>query len=30
VARGDGSHVFSSTLDEHQQAVEQFQMNRHD
>ena len=30
VARGDGSHVFSNTLDEHQQAVEQFQMNHHD
>jgi UPF0755 protein len=30
VARGDGSHVFSNSLTEHQQAVEQFQMNRHD
>jgi UPF0755 protein len=30
VARGDGSHVFSSTLNDHQRAVEQFQINRHE
>lgn len=30
VARGDGSHVFSSTLSEHQRAVEQFQTNQHE
>ncbi len=28
VARGDGSHVFSTTLDEHNRAVEQFQRRR--
>ena len=28
VARGDGSHYFSSTLQEHQQAVKQYQLNR--
>jgi len=28
VARGDGSHVFSDTLEEHQQAVRQYQMRR--
>ncbi|KMQ74846.1 endolytic transglycosylase MltG [Marinobacter subterrani] len=28
VARGDGSHKFSSTLDEHQKAVREFQLNR--
>ncbi len=30
VARGDGTHVFSNTLDDHQRAVEQFQKHRHD
>ncbi|MEX2474241.1 endolytic transglycosylase MltG [Marinobacter sp.] len=28
VARGDGSHKFSRTLKEHQQAVREFQLNR--
>jgi UPF0755 protein len=28
VAKGDGSHVFSSTLDEHERAVDQFQRRR--
>lgn len=28
VARGDGTHKFSATLAEHQQAVRQFQLNR--
>ncbi|MCW3150274.1 endolytic transglycosylase MltG [Stutzerimonas stutzeri] len=28
VARGDGSHVFSNTLDEHNRAVRQYQLNR--
>ncbi len=28
VARGDGTHKFSRTLDEHQQAVREFQLNR--
>ena len=28
VARGDGSHIFSATLAEHEQAVEQFQRRR--
>lgn len=28
VARGDGSHVFSTTLEEHNRAVEQFQQNQ--
>lgn len=28
VAKGDGSHYFSSTLQEHQEAVNQFQLNR--
>lgn len=28
VARGDGSHVFSDTLDEHNRAVRQYQLNR--
>lgn len=28
VARGDGSHYFSSTLEEHQQAVRRYQLNR--
>ncbi|WP_120993977.1 endolytic transglycosylase MltG [Stutzerimonas urumqiensis] len=28
VARGDGSHVFSATLREHNRAVRQFQLNR--
>ncbi len=28
VARGDGSHVFSRTLDEHNRAVRQFQLKR--
>jgi len=30
VARGDGTHVFSNNLEEHQRAVEQFQKRRHD
>ncbi|MGX2039205.1 endolytic transglycosylase MltG [Methylocaldum sp. MU1018] len=30
VARGDGTHVFSNSLEEHQRAVEQFQKRRHD
>lgn len=28
VARGDGSHVFSDTLDEHNRAVREYQLNR--
>jgi UPF0755 protein len=28
VARGDGSHVFSDTLEQHRQAVKEFQMKR--
>ncbi len=28
VARGDGSHVFSATLSEHNQAVRRYQLNR--
>lgn len=28
VARGDGSHQFSATLDQHEQAVKKFQMQR--
>jgi UPF0755 protein len=28
VARGDGSHQFSATLEEHNRAVEQYQLNR--
>lgn len=28
VARGDGSHVFSSSLEEHNRAVREFQLNR--
>jgi len=28
VARGDGSHVFSNTLDEHNRAVRQYQLKR--
>ncbi len=28
VARGDGSHVFSDTLEQHQQAIENFQLKR--
>ncbi|WP_460028056.1 endolytic transglycosylase MltG [Methyloparacoccus murrellii] len=28
VARGDGSHVFSATLEEHERAVDQFQRRR--
>jgi UPF0755 protein len=30
VARGDGSHVFSTTLEEHQKAVDHYQKQRHD
>jgi UPF0755 protein len=30
VARGDGAHVFSNTLTEHNKAVAQFQKNRHE
>ncbi len=30
VARGDGGHVFSNTLAEHNKAVDQFQKNRHE
>lgn len=30
VARGDGSHVFSATLDAHNRAVQQYQMKRVD
>ncbi|CAI8916974.1 endolytic transglycosylase MltG [Methylocaldum szegediense] len=30
VARGDGTHVFTNTLEDHQRAVEQFQKRRHD
>jgi UPF0755 protein len=30
VARGDGSHVFSSSLQEHERAVTEFQRKRHD
>lgn len=30
VARGDGTHVFSATLDEHNKAVNQFQRKKHD
>ncbi len=30
VARGDGGHVFSNTLEEHHKAVAQLQKNRHD
>jgi UPF0755 protein len=29
VARGDGTHAFSRTLEEHQGAVRQFQLGRH-
>jgi UPF0755 protein len=28
VARGDGSHVFSTTLEEHLRAVRQYQLKR--
>lgn len=28
VARGDGSHVFSATLEAHEKAVQEFQLNR--
>ena len=28
VARGDGTHVFSRTLDEHNRAVREFQLKR--
>jgi UPF0755 protein len=30
VARGDGTHVFSSTLEEHEQAVREYQLRRRD
>ena len=30
VARGDGSHVFSDTIDAHNRAVRQYQLNRRD
>lgn len=30
VARGDGSHVFSATYEEHQRAVREFQLQRRD
>jgi UPF0755 protein len=30
VARGDGSSVFSATLEEHNQAVQRFQLQRND
>jgi UPF0755 protein len=30
VARGDGSHVFSATLEEHERAVREFQLRRRD
>ena len=30
VARGDGSHIFSETLSQHESAIEQFQMKRAD
>ena len=30
VARGDGSHQFSNTLEQHNQAVREFQLNRKD
>lgn len=30
VSRGNGTHVFSDTVQTHRQAVEQYQMNRHD
>ena len=29
VARGDGSHEFSATLDEHNHAVQKFQLQHH-
>jgi UPF0755 protein len=29
VARGDGSHEFSATLDEHNRAVQKFQLQHH-
>jgi UPF0755 protein len=28
VSRGDGTHVFSTTLDQHNQAVNQFQRQK--
>ncbi|QFY43609.1 endolytic transglycosylase MltG [Candidatus Methylospira mobilis] len=30
VSRGNGTHLFSDTLEAHQQAVEQYQLNQHD
>jgi UPF0755 protein len=30
VSRGDGTHVFSSTLEDHNRAVDSFQRKKHD